>query len=120
MQPLKFRIKQTIDLSRPAVTPVVAEVLLYGALVYELRDVATERDAMLARLKGALAAGFQRGSWDLNPMFDAVLPRLPDARQSFYRSLGDALLDPDRVAALDLLPEWRALQVRDPLAPDAG
>jgi protein O-mannosyl-transferase len=96
-----------------------AEALLYGALMHELAPEAPDLD-MLARLKGLLAISYERDSWSFDSMFGVVLPKLSEARQAFYRSLGEAILDESKVAGLDTFPEWRSLDAIDPFAPLTG
>ena len=71
----------------------------------------------MARLKGSLAAGYERGFWDFEPMFAVTLPRLPAARQEFYRSLGSAVLDESKLDLLQAFDEWRSLEPIDPFTP---
>ena len=92
----------------------LAEALLYDALRLELTAGLSE--AALARLKGLLALGYQRGSWDFSPMFDVVLPKLEPAKRAFYRALGAAILDADRVGELDDFDAWRTIVPADPFA----
>ena len=106
-------VHAVLERERPLVSQTVAEGLLYGALVEALAPD-TERGDMLARLKAALLAGYPRGTWDFSPMFAAVLPRLPEPRQALYLALGEAILDPERLPALDALAPWPELQATDP------
>ena len=72
--------------------------------------------APLARLKGALVAGYPRGVWSFSALFLAVLPRLPGPRQAFFQALGYAILDAGRVPALDDMKQWKELQALDPFS----
>lgn len=92
----------------------VAEALLYDCLRSEL--MTGSAGAMLARLKGVLAMGYERGSWDFSAMFDVVLPKLEPAKQAFYSALGAAILDADRIGELDSFEVWRATIAADPFA----
>ena len=109
-------VRQVITLCRPDASQTLAEALLYGALAHELA-AAEPDDGMLARLKALLALGFERGSWDFEPLFSVVLPRLPSVRQTFYRALGSAVLDGSKVASLAAFGEWLLLESKDPFAP---
>jgi Tfp pilus assembly protein PilF len=109
-------VQSVLEQSRPAVSQAVAEALMYDALVQEIVPGA-QRRAMLARLKGALLAGYARDDWDFSPMFAAVLPRLPAPRREFFLALGEAILDPERLPALDAMQPWREVQAIDPFAP---
>ena len=110
-------VQGALDLSRPDVSQTVAEGLLYGALVQEVVD-RVPCEAMLARLKGALVAGYPTyGHWDFSPMFAAVLPRLPAPRRALFLALGEAILNTERLPALGAMGPWQEVQTIDPFAP---
>lgn len=114
--PLIYRV---LELSKPYVSQAVAEALLYGALVQELTVDASDA-SMLPRLKHALRVGYARGLWDFSPMFEALQPRLAAPREVFFRALGKAILDADKVVALDEFPAWRALEPIETFSPFPG
>ncbi len=109
-------VKRVLILSEREASQATAEALLYGALQHDLMPGCPDDD-MLARLKGLLSIGFERGPWDFDPMFAVTLPMLPPARQAFYRSLGVAILDQSKVALLDGFADWLSLKSMDPFAP---
>ena len=109
-------VRQVTALCESKVSQTLAEALLYGALGYELAPGGQD-EGMMARLKGSLAAGYERGFWDFEPMFAVTLPRLPAARQEFYRSLGSAVLDESKLDLLQAFDEWRSLEPIDPFTP---
>ena len=115
-------ISNVIDISRPIVTQTLAESLLYGALVQELQQLQQQvgERTMLARLKGALQIGYDRGDWDFSAVFAAVLPKLPSARRQLFETLGEAILNAEDVPALEKLDGWRELPLIDPFAPLAA
>jgi protein O-mannosyl-transferase len=106
-------VERALDISRPDVSQPVAEGLLYGALIEEL-ETGVVGGAMLARLKGALLVDYLRFPWDFSAVFDAVLPKLPASRRDVFRSLGEAILDIDKLALLDVIESWRDLIGLDP------
>jgi len=108
-------VERMLELSRPAVSQMVAEGLLYGALVNELLPEA-QLDAMLGRLKGALLFDYSRERWDFSPMLAAVLPRLPAPRRDLFRILAEAVLNKEHLPVLDSIEAWRKVQTIDPFA----
>ena len=108
-------LQRALSFLRPPVTQTLAEGLLYGALRQELEPDAEEND-MLARLKGAILAGYPRQSWNFTPLFAAVLPRLPAPRREFFQVLGDAILNVENIPALDAMESWHKVQAVDPFA----
>jgi protein O-mannosyl-transferase len=108
-------VRRVLDLCKPEITQTLAEGLLYGALVQELMPGVANVD-MLARLKSALQAGYSRGGWDFSAMFATILPKLTAPRRELFQALGDAILDADKVPALDAFDEWKTLQPVDPFA----
>jgi hypothetical protein len=90
----------------------VAEALLYDCLCSELSSGSAS--AELGRLKGLLALGYPRDTWDFSEMFARVLPKVAADRQELYRALGAAILDERRVADLDAFELWRATPSMDP------
>ena len=109
-------VKQVVTLSGRKAMQSTAEALLYGALHQELAPQGPDAD-MLARLKSLLAMDYERGLWDFDTLFAVTLPKLPLARQAFYRSLGAAVLDRSKVALLDGFADWQSLESVDPFAP---
>ena len=110
--PLVRRVVKLCD-RKPSQT--VAEALLYGCLQRALTSGSA--DELLARLKGLLALGYARGSLDFAALFDRVLPKLAPERQAFYRALGAAILEADRLADLDAFESWHTALATDPFAP---
>jgi tetratricopeptide (TPR) repeat protein len=111
--PLVCRV---IELSKPEYTQALAEALLYGALVEEL-DSSEATAQMLGRLKAIIKAGFQRGEWDFTDLFTEILPKLKSTRRELFRAIGDAILDVDKVADLEAIEAWCALEKVDPFLP---
>ncbi len=109
-------VQEALKLSNHRVSQAVAEGLLYGALVQEMQQV-NKRNDMLSRLKGALLSSYPRGSWNFSAMFEAVLPRIPESRREFFLALGEAILNKDRLPALEAMPAWQDIQAIDPFAP---
>lgn len=110
IEPLLARVER---LSRGEPSQALAEALLYGCLYSEITAAAP--GPALGRLKRLLETGFPRGEWDFAQEFAAVLPRVVEERQTFYRSLRDAILDETQLAALDEFPLWRDTVATDAL-----
>ncbi len=114
--PLVYRV---IDLCRPTVSQALAEALLYGALVEELVPGESANN-LLNRLKAAMAAGFERAQWDFSRLLNLILPKLDPSRRELFRAVGDAILDAEKVADLEKIETWRALEAVDPYLPLGG
>ena len=108
-------VRQVVEVADDVPSQALAEALLYGSLQREL--VKGDADALLARLKAVLIAGFPRGYGDFSQVFERVLPELDPARQSLYRALGAAISDEDQVGALDAFELWRKIEATNPFAP---
>ncbi len=108
-------VRRALELSSPRVSQTVAEGLLYGALVHQITPDPASED-MLGRLKGALLEGYRRGSWDFSDMFATVLPRIPESHRKFFVALGEAILDEQRLSALDGFQLWRDTRAVDAFA----
>lgn len=98
-------IKRIIKITRPKPMQVLAEALLYSCLGYELFPEIVKIPA-LPRLKNLIKVGFERGEWSFEYLFDVVLPDLSDEKQKFYRALGDAILDEQKVSDLEKFRAW--------------
>jgi hypothetical protein len=105
-----------IELSLPTMTQVLAEALLYGALVEELVP-ADATSQMLCRLKRVLSTDFPRGKWSFTDLFVAVLPKLELPRRELFRAIGDAILDANKLADLSKIEAWCSLEAIDPYLP---
>ncbi|SFD98726.1 SIR2 family protein [Paracidovorax konjaci] len=108
-------VQRLLKLWQPDLSQAVAEGLLYGALVHEIAPDAELAD-MLGRLKGVLLAGYPKGDWDFSPVSDSILPRLPEPRRQLFSALMEAILDKERLPALDSIESWRELEAIDPFA----
>lgn len=86
---------------------VHAEALLYLCLHAELTG--TDPALALRDLKSLLATGYRRGKWDFTALFNVVFRKIPNAKQDLYRAVGSAILDKNKVAALDTIPAWKNL-----------
>ena len=64
----------------------------------------------LARLKYLLAQGFVREYWSFENVLDTAAETLTDDEMAFYRALADAVLDADKVSALDGFAQWRTVE----------
>lgn len=104
-----------IKTTKPEPTQALAEALLYACLTYELFPE-TIKTNPLPRLKSLINIGFERGDWNFEHLFDAVLPDLNDEKQKFYRALGDAILDESNVKLLENFTEWKDCEKIDVFA----
>ncbi|OOZ38890.1 hypothetical protein BOW53_13775 [Solemya pervernicosa gill symbiont] len=93
----------------------LAEGLLYLALL----SLIDHGDAtpFLKRLKGVLASNYQRGSWDFEPVFNAISDRIDEETLNFYRQLGTAILDDSTLPDLENNELWHALESVSPDTP---
>jgi protein O-mannosyl-transferase len=108
-------IKRCVAACDAVPSQALAEALLYGALSYELRVDPSLIDS-LPRLKGLLAMGFERGSWDFSRVFEATLPNISEDKHSIYRAIGAAILDANALVELKHLPAWQEVSPKDPFA----
>lgn len=108
-------VQRLLKLWQPDLSQAVAEGMLYGALVHEIAPDAELAD-MLRRLKGVLLAGYPKGDWDFSPVSNSILPRLPEPRRKLFSALMEAILDEERLPALDAIESWRELEAIDPFA----
>lgn len=108
-------VRRVVALSAESPNQALAEALLYGCLCSELTQQVPGNN--MNRLKELLGMNFARESWDFSPVFAEVLPKISPDRKSLYEALGDAILNPDKVGALDAFPLWRDTLPADPFAP---
>ncbi len=87
-----------------------AEALLYLALCNNLEQ--KNSDNHLAHLKSLLQAGFKRGSWNFDALFDKILPTLSDEMSELYQLLGKAILDEEALPALEKNSLWKKIEAR--------
>lgn len=116
MQAILPLVHRVIELSKPELTQVLAEALLYGALVEELEPTKATGQ-MLNRLKSALISGYSRGKWNFTDLFAQILPKLGLSRRELFRAIGDAILNADKVVDLEAIEAWGVLESVDPYLP---
>jgi tetratricopeptide (TPR) repeat protein len=106
-------IHRVAELSQGVASQTLAEALLYDALL--ARPTANQDDdPCIARLKSLISLGFERGTWDFSPVFAATLPKIAADEHAFFRALGEAILDADKVKLLEDYPQWHNAQPADP------
>jgi hypothetical protein len=115
VQQVASMVLQVVGLADGQPTQALAEAHLYDCLQRELDSGSA--DAMLGRLKSLFHMGFERGTWDFSPVFDAVFPRIDASRVALYRAIGAAILDADQVQALEKFEVWRNIAASTPYAP---
>ncbi len=64
----------------------------------------------LGRLKTLLHGGFLRISWSFDELLATLVPHLAEYEQNVAHKLAEALLDENKVAALDNEPVWKAVE----------
>lgn len=105
-------VKKAVELSKQTPSQALAELLLYHCLLEELSSAVVSRS--VGRLKKLLELGYKRGSWDFSQLLKTCLPKITPERHNFYQSLATAILDTNKVAALDNFPWWRDASEGDP------
>ncbi|MEM7626291.1 MAG: SIR2 family protein [Planctomycetota bacterium] len=66
---------------------------------------------VLGRLKTLIGQTFMRGiGWSLDAQFEAVADTIDADDLAFYRKIADAVLDEEKVAALEADPRWRQIE----------
>ena len=112
IQQVEPLVRKVISLAEGEPSQAVAEALLYGCLYSELSSGTSGNG--LGRLKNLLSRGFERGAWDFSAVFESVLPKIAPERQDMYRAIGDAILNPEKLQALDDFPLWCKTKASDP------
>lgn len=112
IQQVEPLVRKVISLAAGEPSQAVAEALLYGCLSSELSSGTSGNG--LGGLKNVLSRGFERGSWDFSAVFESVLPKIAPERQDMYRAIGDAILNPDKLPALEECSLWRDTPATDP------
>lgn len=107
-------IRRVIESAAGEPSQALGEALLYDCLISEL-DSGTVGQSV-GRLKELLRLGYDRGNWDFSPVFDTCLPDIAAERRDFYRALGEAILDAEKVAELDRFQVWQQTQPADPFS----
>lgn len=79
---------------------------------YWLLDRASAREgaAALGRLKTIMQHGFARTSWSFDDLLEALLPRCPEDERALAQKLAEAILDENKVEALESEPLWKAVE----------
>jgi tetratricopeptide (TPR) repeat protein len=90
-----------------SIEQVAVEVALYQALMAaaEHRD----EDPAIGRLKFVISHGYERLTWCFDDMLAAVNDVLTPGQRTFYRAIADAILDADKVPALDAFDRWKEI-----------
>ncbi len=109
-------VVRAVALSYGQPSQALAEALFYDCLICELTSSAVSKS--VGRLKALFLQDFERGSWDFSALLDAVLPKVALERRAFYRTLGDAILDANKIAVLDAFPLWVQAELNDPFTLD--
>ena len=100
---------------------VTAEVALYRGLL--LRLDGKEDASALGRLKTLLKTGFDRSWWSFEEVLAGMDDALGEEDKKLYGAMAAAILDPEKVAALDEFPRWRevaSISLDEPWPPFAG
>jgi Tfp pilus assembly protein PilF len=92
----------TLNLSKPDQSS--AEVVLYMGII--ARCAGRDDSQELGRLKTLLLGGFIRLPWSFDAVLAFAIEKLSGDDFAFYAALADAILDADRVTALDTLERW--------------
>lgn len=107
------QVISVVHLSNQKVNPALLEALLYGSLAFELFPEQGNK-YMLSSLKYSLTQDFSRNEWNFEHLFSCVLPKLSNSKQTFYRALGEAILNEKNVDVLNKFPEWQELEAINP------
>jgi len=107
---------QAVGIDGPKILQTHAEALLYLALCSEL--LGDNPMPALARLKKVVGDGYMRGRWDFTGLFKTVLPKVREHRRALYEAIGVAILDEEKVAALEKFEEWNKLKPSDGIPTD--
>jgi Tfp pilus assembly protein PilF len=85
-----------------------AEVKFYSALLACLQN--RDSTPLLSELKALLLQGFERLYWSFAPILEYASGTLDDKEMAFWRALADAILDAEKVVALEQIPRWREVK----------
>lgn len=108
----KTIVQKAVELSKQTPSQTLAELLLYHCLLEELSSAVVS--SSVGRLKKLLELGYNRGSWDFSKLLNTCLPKIASERHNFYQALASAILDSNKVTALDHFPWWRDASESDP------
>ena len=100
---------------------VRAEVALYRGVL--MRMDGKDDTPAVGRLKTCLTTGFSRTIWSFEHVLGAADPKLSEEDRKLYRAMADAVLDAQKVAALDEFPRWKEIEpipLDEPWEPLAG
>jgi tetratricopeptide (TPR) repeat protein len=104
----KKNIGRAWTLNKAAKCQLAAELILYFCLIARIegRDDAPG----LARLRWLLESGFLRDPWSFDQLLSAAAQKLTGEEVTLYAALADAILDPEKVCALEQYERWKALE----------
>ena len=105
MSEAKKRSDRAWDLAKGNSSQVAAAVALYRSLM--LRLDGQEDESGLGRLHTLLKTGFNRRTGYYDVVLESVDAALGEDDRILYGAVAAAILDRDKVAALDAFPRWR-------------
>ncbi|ELI6423567.1 tetratricopeptide repeat protein [Aeromonas veronii] len=105
-------VQRAVAISQKTPSQGLAEVLFYHCLLEELNYKTPSRS--IGRLKMLFELNYKRGTWDFSPLFNSCLPKIELERHDFYLALAAAILDKDKLPALDNFTWWNDATKEDP------
>ncbi|MFM5532699.1 tetratricopeptide repeat protein [Aeromonas veronii] len=108
----KVMVQRAVAISQKTPSQGLAEVLFYDCLLEELNYKTPSRS--VGRLKMLFEIDYKRGTWDFSPLFNSCLPKIELERHDFYLALAAAILDKDKLPALDNFTWWNDATKEDP------
>jgi tetratricopeptide (TPR) repeat protein len=85
-----------------------AEVALYRGLISQIEH--RDDTPALGRLKTMLVNGFRRQDWSFDDVLALAADKLSADDRKLYSALAAAILDADKVNALERFPRWKAVE----------
>ncbi|MFZ0248253.1 tetratricopeptide repeat protein [Candidatus Binatus sp.] len=85
-----------------------AEVALYRGIISRIEQ--RDDTPALGRLKTMLVKGFQRQEWSFDDLLAMATDKLSADDNRLYAALAAAILDVDKVAALEEFPRWKTVE----------
>ena len=102
----KYFAAQSWNLGQSNQNQITAEVALY---LMVLDQITAQSSDIATKLKWLLHTGFTRGNWSFDDLWDALTEPLGQQLE-YFKAIGEAILDEDKVSELDGFQQWVDIQ----------